>query len=844
MSKAKRSKVGRHLAAEAPAPTPVSPSPSSHGEAFFQTGRYQPELVAARRRAELEQAREKAALEASPDAAPPALDQAAQPPALGKGSELPAITAAPGISVLLQDEEPEVSPSPTPATPTPATATPANPAPVATSPATTPADPYANPYLPAAARIPRVAVTEVQPVIEEGRWPAKAVEMEAFPVQATVFRDGHYVFAAEAVLLRAAPGQNAASPNFALYQDLDAIKWEVAGRAPMREVAVGLSRYEAWLCPDSVGLWGFQIETYSDPYLSWVHAATVKIQNGVDVELMLEEGARLLERAIAGQALNNPAQEPLPPADAAVLAEAAAMLRNQERAPQTRLSAGVHSHVRRIMRLHPLRDLMTRSRIYPLRVDRERALAGSWYEIFPRDEGAYRGPDGQIVPGNLRTAAEILPWVAQCGYDVIYLTPISPIGTTFRKGKNNSLTAAPGDPGSPYAIGSPDGGHDAIHPELGTFEDFDHFVSQARALGLEVALDIALQCSPDHPWVAAHPEWFTPRADGSIAYAENPPKKYQDIYPLNFDNDYRGLYNAIRDMLEVWVSHGVTIFRIDNPHTKPVAFWQELLAEFQVKHPEVIFLAEAFTKPAMMRGLAQVGFQQSYTYFAWRNDKQEIIDYLQELAYVTAPVMRPTFWPITHDILTPYMQQGGAPAFRARALLAATASPTWGVLRGYEFVENVAREGVEEQVDNPKYEYKLRDWSHANDLGLQSLLTTLNRVRAEHVALRRLRNITFHESESDQILCFSKHVPARFSPTGEDDTVLVVINLNPHNRVDTWIHLDLAALGLPLGGMSAGGALFRVHDEISGADYEWGRDNFVSLDPYLTPGHLFTIHPL
>jgi starch synthase (maltosyl-transferring) len=423
------------------------------------------------------------------------------------------------------------------------------------------------------------------------------------------------------------------------------------------------------------------------------------------------------------------------------------------------------------------------------------------------------------------------------GFDVAYLTPIHPIGHTNRKGRNNTLDPQPGDPGSPYAIGSEDGGHDAIEPTLGTFEDFDAFVARARELGLEVALDLALQCSPDHPWVKTHPEWFTTRADGSIAYAENPPKKYQDIYPVNFDNDPEGIYAEVLRVILLWVEHGVTLFRVDNPHTKPVEFWEWLIAEVNREHPEVIFLAEAFTRPAMMHTLAKVGYHQSYTYFAWRNTKAELTEYLTELSGPAADYMRPSFWPTTHDILTPYMQYGGRPAFRVRAVLAATMVPTYGIYTGYELVENVARPGVEEQIDNEKYEFKPRDWAAAEASGtsLGPLLARLNHIRRQHPALQRLRNITFHRTDDDAIICFTKRLTAAQSPTGREDTIIVVANLDPHGPRETTLHLDMPALGMD---WHHG---FVAHDLLTGQTWHWGEHNYVRLDPHVEPAHVIHV---
>lgn len=674
-----------------------------------------------------------------------------------------------------------------------------------------------------AERIARIPATELFPVIEDGLLPAKAVEGESIPIRATTFREGHDAMGAEAVLI---------NPN-----------GKEVERKRMKEILVGLDRFEAWVKPTKPGMWSFRVDTWSDPYETWAHAASVKIAADTDVEIMLEEGARLMERAAAGKARSNPDQVAPPKTVQKKLLDAAKILRDDTKSAQMRLSAGLHSQIRHIFRDRPLRDLLGHSRSYPLKVDRERALYGSWYEIFPRSHGAYQDKDGTWHSGTLLTAMDSLPRIARMGFDVIYLTPIHTIGTTFRKGRNNTLTAEPGDPGSPYGIGSPEGGHDAIHPDLGTFDDFDKFVERAKGLGMEVALDVALQCSPDHPWVKEHPEWFTQLPDGSIAYAENPPKKYQDIYPLNFDNDPEGIYQAIWDVLETWINHGVTIFRVDNPHTKPVVFWQRLLKEMWHKHPDVLFLAEAFTRPAMMRTLGAVGFHQSYTYFAWRNSKAELEEYFQELANETAHLIRPTFWPTTHDILTQVMVDGGQPAHVMRAVLAATGAPSWGIYSGYELIENVQRPGFEEQIDNEKYEYKPRDFSSQVAQQMTTLLTRLNSARRKHPALQRLRNITIHPTTNPNIICYSRHLDAWESPTGEADTVIVVVNLDPHNFQSGQVNLDVAKLGIswPTGG---DGPFMRVRDELDGNIYSWGHYNYVEFAPYSRMAHVFAVEPL
>ena len=630
------------------------------------------------------------------------------------------------------------------------------------------------------------------------------------PVRATVFREGHDAVAATAVLSDPSGTERA--------------------RVRMTCLEPGIDLYGADLVPDAEGDWTFRVEGWSDPYGTWEHDAVLKVAADVDTELMLLEGALLLEAA---------ADEPgRTPEHVTVLREAATGLRDESRPAQARLAAGTSAVVRSALAAQPVREMLSPGEEMPLRVQRERALVGAWYEFFPRSEGAvYDEATGTWTGGTLRTAAQRLQGVADMGFDVAYLTPIHPIGTTNRKGRNNTLDPTPDDPGSPYAIGSADGGHDAIEPSLGTFEDFDAFVAEARRLDLEVALDLALQCSPDHPWVTEHPEWFTTRADGTIAYAENPPKKYQDIYPVNFDNDPEGIYAEVLRVVMVWVEHGVTLFRVDNPHTKPVQFWEWLTEQVARTHPEVIFLAEAFTRPAMMHTLGKVGFHQSYTYFTWRNTKEELEEYLTELSGPAADYMRPSFWPTTHDILTPYMQYGGRPAFRLRAALAATMVPTYGIYAGYELVENVARPGVEEQIDNEKYEFKPRDWARAEAEGtsLAPWLTRLNTIRRDHPALRRLRNIDFHPTDSDSVIAYSRRLTAAQSPTGRADLIVVICTLDPHGTRETMVHLDMEALGMEPG------SSFVAHDLVTGAEWHWSDHVYVRLDPHVEPVHIIHV---
>jgi starch synthase (maltosyl-transferring) len=649
--------------------------------------------------------------------------------------------------------------------------------------------------------VERIPILAVAPVIEGGRYPAKAAVGEPFEVAATVFREGHDRLGAGVVLTD--PG--GADQPLVLMRSTDE-----------------LDRYAATVRADREGAWTFRVESWGDPYATWRHDAKVKIEAGVDVELMLTEGALLLGRA--AKALPRGAT-----ADRTLLRAAATALEDHRRPVPARLAAGIAPEIVAVFTRHPLRELVSASPRYPVFVDRERALFGSWYEFFPRSEGAYVQEDGTVVSGTLKTAAQRLDAVAAMGFDVAYLPPIHPIGRVNRKGPNNSLRADPDDPGSPWAIGSADGGHDAIHPDLGTLDDFDAFVDTARGLNLEVALDLALQCAPDHPWVAAHPEWFSRRADGSIAYAENPPKKYQDIYPLNFDNDPDGIHAEVLRVVRHWMSHGVRIFRVDNPHTKPLPFWERLLGDIRRTDPDVIFLAEAFTRPAMMRALAAIGFQQSYTYFTWRNSRRELEAYLSELAHETSHVLRPNLFVNTPDILHAYLQYGGPAAFKVRATLAATASPSWGVYAGYELYEHVAvRPGSEEYLDSEKYQIRVRDWDGAAAEGwsLAPYLARLNELRREHRALRLLRNLHVHGGDNEAVICYSKRAG--------DDLVVVVVNLDPHGAQETTVHLDMPALGLDWGDT------FTVRDGLTGQSWRWGEHNYVRLDPGYEVAHVLT----
>ena len=651
--------------------------------------------------------------------------------------------------------------------------------------------------------IDRIPVHKVSPVIEGGAYPAKAVVGESIPIRATVFREGHDAVNASVVLT---------DPN------------GTERLEPMHPTTpLGFDWWTASVVLDTEGLWTYRVEGWSDPWETWVHNAEIKIPAGIDVELVCAEGRALFERSAADAEAAGDTR------NAALLRGAANSL-NSGQQVEDRLEVVLADEVRVAMGRYGPRDLVSPTPDYPIFVDRQAALFSSWYEFFPRSQGAQWDEENQKwISGTFDTSHERLEAAAAMGFDVVYLPPIHPIGRSFRKGPNNTLTPGPADPGSPWAIGGAEGGHDTIHPDLGDFDAFDRFVAKAKSLGLEIAMDFALQASPDHPWVTEHPEWFSRRPDGSIAYAENPPKKYQDIYPINFDNDRDGIYLECLRIIKLWMSHGVRIFRVDNPHTKPVNFWGWLLAEVRKTDPDVLFLAEAFTKPAMMHGLGKVGYQQSYTYFTWRNEKWEIEEYMKELTTETDSFFRPSFWVNTPDILPLFLQWGGKPAFTIRAVLAATLSPLWGVYSGFELFENAALgQGREEYLDSEKFQYRPRDWKAAEESGenLNMLLGRLNYIRKEHPALQQLRDLHFHHAPHASALVYSKK--------SGDDVVIVIVSLDPHDIVETEIYLDMQALGL------TARDVYLVHDELTGQTWRWGQHAFVKLT-HDDPAHILTL---
>lgn len=659
-----------------------------------------------------------------------------------------------------------------------------------------------------------------------GRYPAKSVVGAVIDVAATVFREGH----------------DAVAANVVWKPPVDAAAGDGGGRrrAPVKESGPllrmvpglpGTDRFHAQVTPDRRGLWSLVIEAWSDPLGTWRHAVEAKAaagQSGAEMANDLETGALLLERI--GR---RPRQR-----HAGTIRAAVQSLRDTSLAVAERIGPALSGELWPVLAADPVRELITRSTAVQVWVDRPLAEFGSWYEFFPRSAGAQIDADGlPLRHGTFADAIDELPRIAAMAFDIVYLPPIHPIGEVNRKGRNNpaepggTIHPDPRDVGSPWAIGSAAGGHDAVHPELGTIEDFDRFVAAANELGLEVALDFALQCAPDHPWVSAHPEWFTTRPDGSIAYAENPPKKYQDIYPVNFDNDPTGIYAEVLRVVRFWISHGVTVFRVDNPHTKPINFWEWLIAQVHIDHPEALFLAEAFTKPAMMHELGRIGFSQSYTYFTWRTGKQELIDYGAELVD-SIDHMRPNFFPTTPDILHASLQFGGRAMFAIRAVLAATMSPSWGVYSGYELFEHEAvRPGSEEFLHSEKYQLRPRDFQGALAAGhsLEPLIRRLNEIRRDHRSMQHLTGLWFHGISNDALLCYSR----RDEQTG--DVVLVVVCLDP-----TGFHWGMTDLHLPALGLKWGDT-FQAVDQLSGEVYLWSQFNMVGLEPARRVAHILTV---
>lgn len=656
-----------------------------------------------------------------------------------------------------------------------------------------------KPALPAHLEFGRIPVLDISPTVAGGIRPVKAVLNETFQVRARVFREGHDAVAAQVVLINPAGVETA--------------------RIPMAQSGYEQEENGAQIKLGELGLWHYRVDAFSDPIATWIHRATVKIPAGVDVDVEYQEGVLLIN-----QLLQNADTE-----STLVLNRLLLTLSDETKSDEERLSILHDVEVLNTLAKNIIREFVSSYGPFPVYVERSRALFGNWYEFFPRSEGATQKKDGTWVSGTFKTASGRLPGVAAMGFNVLYLPPIHPIGTANRKGPNNTLNPAPSDPGSPWAIGSKDGGHDAIHPDLGNERDFKKFVKQAGDLGLEIALDLALQASPDHPWVKTNPLWFTERADGSIAYAENPPKKYQDIYPINFDRDPEGIFNEVKRVVRHWMDLGIRIFRVDNPHTKPVAFWQRLITDINATDPDVIFLAEAFTNPSMMRALGEAGFQQSYTYFTWRNSKAEITDYLNELSGHASAYFRPNFFVNTPDILPLNIQTGSNRSFDIRATLAATLSPTWGVYAGFELYENApTKPGAEEYLNSEKYEFRSRDWDSKTQPTLAPYITKLNQIRQANPALHFLRNLKFHSIDSEAMLAYSKREG--------DNVVLVIVNLDPHTAQESTLHINLPEIGKNWGDN------FTVRDELTGQEFQWSEHNNVRLDPAVGCALILTVH--
>jgi starch synthase (maltosyl-transferring) len=641
---------------------------------------------------------------------------------------------------------------------------------------------------------PSVVIENLQPLIDGGRYPIKRIVGEDLVVEADIFKDGHDVVAA-------------------------ILKWRVLGKRAWRETPMNFVNNDRWrgVCTlYDEDIHEYTVEAWTDAFRSWQAEFAKKFEAGI---------SDLRSEALEGAALVG-----------------AAARRARDRTDRARLlefseqiSTGANSEIHAIAQWGELEVLMA---TYPDRsaatqyvpgprvvVDRSAALFGAWYEFFPRSAEGW-GDRGSTFRDCLSRVDD----AKAMGFDVIYFPPIHPIGHTNRKGRNNSVTCEPGDPGVPWAIGSPTGGHKAVEPSLGTLADFEWLEKEVRKRGMEIALDFAINCSPDHPYVKEHPDWFYKRPDGTIKYAENPPKKYEDIYPLNFRcENWRELWAEMKSIVLFWAKRGVRLFRVDNPHTKPVAFWEYLIKGVREKYPDAIFLSEAFTRPKMMKALTKAGFNQSYTYFTWRNSKRELIEYFTELTQTEmGEYFRPNLWPNTPDILPFVLQEGGRPAFMIRVALAATLSPLYGIYSGYELCENEALPGREEYLDSEKYQYKKRDWNAPGNI--KEWITRLNKIRKENRALQLYTNLRFHDAVNDAILFYSKMTAAR------DNIILVIVNLDPHRKQNSFVYVPIESFG------QMESDVYQVQDLLSGATYTWhGRRNYVDLDPEIQPAHIFLV---
>jgi starch synthase (maltosyl-transferring) len=641
---------------------------------------------------------------------------------------------------------------------------------------------------------PSAVIGSLRPLIDGGRYPTKRIVGEDLAVDADVFKDGHDVVAA-------------------------LLKWRRAGEPRWHETAMSLVDNDRWrgVCSFyEIGVYEYTVEAWTDKFRSWVEEWTKKFEAGIpNLTAEALEGADLIESASKRAHVAE---------DSARLRELSECIRTADNA---QINTIVHSgELEVLMATYPDRSWATQYTPPPrVIVERPEAQVAAWYEFFPRSAEGH-GDKGS-------TFRDCLPRIDDAramGFNTIYFPPIHPIGHSNRKGRNNSVTAKPGDPGVPWAIGSEAGGHKAVEPALGTLEDFEWLNGEVRKRGMEIALDFAINCSPDHPYVREHPAWFYQRPDGSIKFAENPPKKYEDIFPLNFRcEDWPRLWSEMVSIVEFWAARGVRVFRVDNPHTKPVAFWEYLIGRVREKYPDAIFLSEAFTRPKMMKELAKAGFSQSYTYFTWRNTKEELTEYLTEL---TKTEMREYFrgnlWPNTPDILPPYLQDDGRAAFMIRVALAATLSPVYGIYSGYELCENQALPGREEYVDSEKYQFKQRDWEAPGNI--KDWITRLNRIRKTNRALQLKDNLRFYHADNDAIIFYGKMTPAR------DNIILVAVNLDPHSKQHSYVDVPIDEFG------SMDGDVYQVHDLLSDARYIWrGRRNYVELDPEIQPVHIFRV---
>jgi starch synthase (maltosyl-transferring) len=636
-----------------------------------------------------------------------------------------------------------------------------------------------------------ILIEAITPSVDGGRYCAKGIAGDPCRVEADIFRDGQGLI--RAVIRWRKKGDD----TFVEAPLVHTVNDRFAGEFPLADNAV----YE------------FTIEAWTDRFGTWLSNFEKKVEADKDIAIDLKEGLLLIEEA----------RKRASGIFRGSLEEATARL-SEPLTPREALQVLLQQSVAEAMHVLDQReDVVTAEPLLTVFANRRRALVGTWYEMFPRSESSdpARG-------ATLREAERRLPKLAQMGFDVLYLPPVHPIGVTNRKGKNET-PAEPGDPGCPWAIGNADGGHTAVAPELGTIDDFDHFVAAAGDVGIEIALDFAIQCSPDHPWISEHPDWFEHRADGSLRFAENPPHEYQDVCRVDFDTQDRvGLFTELYRVLLFWIEHGVKVFRVDNPHTKPVGFWEWLIAKVRASHPEVIFLAEAFTRPKMMKALAKAGFTQSYTYFTWRNEKRELEEYLTEL---TQTEMRhyfiPNFFTNTHDVLPEILQKGGPAAFQFRLVLAATLSPSYGIYSGYELCENAALPGKEEYADSEKFEIKPRDWEAPGNLN--ALITKLNQIRRENPALCELCNVSFLKTDSDKMIAYCK------STSDGSNTLIVVVNLDPFAAHHCTVEVPRASVG------TGEHERFQVHDLLTGTHYAWGDKNYVRLDPAHVPAHILLV---